>query len=777
MKNTMLIAHSRDMQALPIARLTFKPIALSLSVLFLCVSHAHAGSLPSGGHFVAGTGAIASSGGTLTVNQTTSRGVIDWSSFSIAGGNHVVFDNGTGATLNRVIGTGASNLFGTLSATGSVYLINPQGVVVGANGVVSTGGRFLASTLDTTDTAFMQGGALTFSGNSNASVVNFGRIGSSGGDVVLIARNEVTNFGSIHASKGTAELAAGQQILLQDSAAGQQVFVQTGSHGAVFDSGAISAAQVSLQAADGNVFALAGNHSPIRATGTSTRAGHVWLVADRGDVTVGGAVAAQNVDGKGGVVDTTAQTLWLCDACGAPSVTAGTWNLITPSFTVDTQAASVIARSLNRGTSVNLTTTGAASNPGDLRIGSDLRWQGSAALTLAAAHNVSIDAGTTIKNQGNGDLTLRGDAAGIDNGGGVVNQGTIDWSGSLGVVSMLHDMNGVYAPGTLLANPGWVAAPYSGLLSQFTAYKLVNSIGDLQNVSLDLAGTYALGKDLDAANAAFTPLGDTTTAFTGQFDGMGHTIDRIAPAQQAFWQPTGLFGVVGQAGVVRNVGVTHSFATYDDGPTGILVGDNRGLVTHSYSTGSLYASNEDETTTGGLVGQNDGTITRSWSSVSSDTQGLAGGLVGRNTGAITQSYATGHVAGPLHAEPGGLVGDNAGYISQSYATGMIGGGMGGGGLAYFNEGTIDESFNVGAVDSYMGAGVVYWNTGTIKSVYWNTETTGQKNGGSGVPASNGLTTAQMSNPASFASWNFGPGGAWSMPAGGTHPVLSWQATQ
>jgi filamentous hemagglutinin family protein len=775
MNDTTWVAHSRDMQALHLSRLTLKPIALS--VLFLCVSHAHAGPLPAGGHFVAGSGAITSNGATLTINQTTSRGVIDWTSFSIGGGNHVVFDNGTGATLNRVTGSGASNLFGTLSATGSVYLINPQGVVVGSSGVVSTGGRFLASTLDTADAAFMQGGALTFTGKSNARVVNFGRIGSSGGDVVLIARNEVANLGSISASKGTAELAAGQQILLQDSASGQQVFVQTGSHGTVFDRGAISAAQINLQAADGNVFALAGNHTPIRATGTSTRAGHVWLVADRGNVVIGGAIAAKNADGKGGAVDTTARTLSLCDACGAPSVTAGTWNLSTPSFVVDTQAASVIARSLNNGTSVNLITTGAAGNVGDLEVGSDLRWQGSAALTLAAAHNVSIDAGATIKNQGNGNLTLRADAAGIDNGAGVSNQGTIDWSGSMGVVSLLYDMNGAYSPGKLLANPGWVAAPYSGLLSQVTAYKLVNSIGDLQNISLDLAGAYALGRDLDAANAAFTPLGDTTAAFTGQFDGMGHTIDRIAPTQQAFWQPTGLFGVVGQTGVVRNVGVTHSYVSYDDGPAGILVGDNHGLVTHSYSTGNLYATNEDETTTGGLVGQNDGTITRSWSSVNSDTQGLAGGLVGRNTGTIAQSYATGDVTGPLHVAPGGLVGDNTGYISQSYATGMAEGGMGGAGLVYSNEGTIDESFNVGAVNAYVPAGVAYINTGTIKSVYWNIETTGQKNGGNGVPASGGLTTAQMSNAASFASWNFGAGGAWSMPAGATHPVLSWQVAQ
>jgi filamentous hemagglutinin family protein len=758
-------------------RLMLRPISLSiLSALALCVPAAYAGPLPTGGAFVAGAGSIATTGATVTIDQTSNRGVVDWTSFSIGSSNHVVFNNGTGATLNRVTGTSASNLYGTLSATGSVYLINPQGVVVGSSGVVSTGGRFVASTLDTPNSAFMQGGALIFAGNSNARVVNFGKIGSSGGDVILISRNEAANMGSISAPKGTAELAAGQQILLQDSSSGKQVFVQSGSGGTVFDTGAISAAQVNLQAADGNVFALAGTHSAIRATGTTTRDGHVWLVADRGNVVIGGAVGAVDANGKGGVVDSSAQTLSLCD-CNTPTVTAGQWNLTTPSFTVDSEAATVLSRSLGAGTSVNVATTGASGDAGDLEIGADLRWQGSASLTLGAQHNVIIDQGATIQNRGNGNLTLRADASGIDNGGSVLNQGTIDWSGSMGIVSALYDMNGTYSPGTLLSNPGWVAAPYSGLLSQITAYKLVDSLADLQNVSLDLAGAYALGKDIEASGADFTPLGDTTTAFTGQFDGMGHTIDKISPQQQAFWQPTGLFGVVGQAGVVRNVGVTNSNVGYDDAPAGILVGDNKGLVTNSYSSGILYATNEDSTTTGGLVGQNDGIITRSWSSATSDTQGLAGGLVGKNTGSIVQSYATGDVTGPLHVAPGGLVGDNTGFISQSYSTGMVKGGMGGGGLVYSNEGTIDESFDVGNVNMWSPAGVAYINTGTIKSVYWDVETTGQTNGGNGLPSQNGLTTAQMSNPASFASWNFGPGGAWSMPTGATHPVLSWQAAQ
>ena len=127
-----------------------------------------AGALPQGGQFVAGAGSISATATSLTIKQTSNRGVVDWSSFSIGSGNPVTINNGAGATLNRVTGATATSILGTLSATGSVYLINPQGIVIGGSGVVSTGGRFVASTLDTNNAAFMSGGALTFSSPPSA---------------------------------------------------------------------------------------------------------------------------------------------------------------------------------------------------------------------------------------------------------------------------------------------------------------------------------------------------------------------------------------------------------------------------------------------------------------------------------------------------------------------------------------------------------------------------------------------------------------------------------
>ncbi len=83
-----------------------------------------------------------------TCSRKVGRGIIDFNSFSIGKSGTVKINNGAGATLDRVTGGSLSQIMGTLSATGSVYLVNPQGVVVGKSGVITTGGSFVASSLD-----------------------------------------------------------------------------------------------------------------------------------------------------------------------------------------------------------------------------------------------------------------------------------------------------------------------------------------------------------------------------------------------------------------------------------------------------------------------------------------------------------------------------------------------------------------------------------------------------------------------------------------------------
>ena len=238
-----------------------------------------------------------------------------------------------------------SAIDGTLTATGSVLLVNPNGVIVGPDGVVETGGDFIASTRDVLDADFLNGGDLAFTGTVRAAVVNLGRVSSLGGDVAFIA-HEVRNEGRITAAGGTAALVAGTEVLLRDAALdGGKILVKAGAAGGeVTQAGIIRAAATELRAHDGNVYALAGETGGVtQAVGAARHEGRIFLTAEGGSVTIaheiqarrdagpaidGGEVrisadfvavgAAIDVDGaEGGTVDIEAGTLSLAEPVSA----------------------------------------------------------------------------------------------------------------------------------------------------------------------------------------------------------------------------------------------------------------------------------------------------------------------------------------------------------------------------------------------------------------------------------------------------------------------------
>ena len=260
-------------------------------------------ALPTGGRFTAGSGRIAEQAGGLRIDQGSRTGIVEWQGFSIGAGKSVHIDNGAGATLNRVTGALPSRIDGSLTATGSAYLVNRAGIVVGKEGRVATGGSFIASTHDVPDAAFAAQGDLTFAGTSKAAVVNMGTIASRGGDVALIARS-VRNEGTIAAPQGTAALVAGYEVLAKEKADADGRFVVRigGADTEAVNAGTLAAANAEMRANGGNLYALAGNTGGlVKATGAATRDGRVFLTAgDGGAVTVESPVVAQRRTAEAG---------------------------------------------------------------------------------------------------------------------------------------------------------------------------------------------------------------------------------------------------------------------------------------------------------------------------------------------------------------------------------------------------------------------------------------------------------------------------------------------
>lgn len=201
------------------------------------------------------------------IEQKTDRAILNWKSFDIGRDNSVEFRQpaATSIALNRINErVNPSQILGTLTANGQVYLYNPNGIVFGKGARIDVN-SLVASTLNITDAVFQQGitnaigsGAPAFVGNGEiylrnedgsfqldgngarikiAVRVDSGAVlnTNAGNGRILLLAPSVVNAGEINAPEGQVILAAAtDKVYLQaaDSAAtgirGLLVEVSTG---------------------------------------------------------------------------------------------------------------------------------------------------------------------------------------------------------------------------------------------------------------------------------------------------------------------------------------------------------------------------------------------------------------------------------------------------------------------------------------------------------------------------------------------------------------------
>src|SRR5262245_1947293 len=135
-----------------------KSVFMAAALIALSAAPAAAG--PEGGTVVGGAATIQGQGGpAVTVNQSSSSAIINWNTFNIGAKESVRFNqpDSSSVVLNRVTGgLGPSEILGTLTANGRVFLVNRDGILFGPSAVVNTAG-FLATTHDIRNSDFMAG--------------------------------------------------------------------------------------------------------------------------------------------------------------------------------------------------------------------------------------------------------------------------------------------------------------------------------------------------------------------------------------------------------------------------------------------------------------------------------------------------------------------------------------------------------------------------------------------------------------------------------------------
>lgn len=212
-----------------------KSAAVAIAIMAMSLHSSSVQAMPEQGKVVAGQGEIARPDDkTMVINQKTDRLALDWQKFNIAKDEKVHFDQNSKSAIaiNRVVGDGRSIIDGSLSATGNVFVINPNGVLFGKNSSVDVGG-LVASTAHVTDDDlknFTQGKGdlgLQIAAGREASVINAGTIKAEGGLVALHATT-VENTGTIANEGGTTALAAAKNLNIAADTAGKLNFTVNG---------------------------------------------------------------------------------------------------------------------------------------------------------------------------------------------------------------------------------------------------------------------------------------------------------------------------------------------------------------------------------------------------------------------------------------------------------------------------------------------------------------------------------------------------------------------
>ena len=211
-------------------------------------------------------------------------------------------------------------------------------------------------------------------------------------------------------------------------------------------------------------------------------------------------------------------------------------------------------------------------------------------------------------------------------------------------------------------------------------------------------------------------------AFTGVFDGGGHTISNFTYDSNDI-DNIGLFSSMSDdRAEIKNIGLIDVEINAGTGSNvGALVGSVQGEITNCYAAGSVTGAENVV----GLIG-------------------YGGSAYYENL--IINCYSTAAVEGV--SKVGGLVGAKYAYgnIGNCYSTGSVSG------------------------STYVGGLCGRYLQGTIINCFWDIETGGPDNG-LGTP----LSTVEMQMAETFIGWGkCGDGGAWTIDDGNDYPRLAWQ---
>jgi filamentous hemagglutinin family protein len=428
----------------------------------------------------------------VTVSQLA---ILNWSTFNIAAGETTTFlQPSSGSIVFNVIGdANPSQIFGNLNANGTVILANANGLYFGPNSMIKVGGSFIATTAALPPDAG-SGSSWQFSGMPPlASIVNYGQIQVGQGQSLFLIAEDIENHGALNAPAGNVELAAGQTVLVSQSADGRGLSAQVQlPQGTVDNFGNITAdaGTIALQAqvvnengivqADsvqnqGGVIELTasdnltlGASSQISANGDASSGGSIGgtVTLQSGDEfsdSAGSQISATGgaLGGMGGSIAVSAPNLSsfvsTLNAGAQAGWSGGAFSLDTANITLGNSTAIgalVVSTEFASFSDILLQASGnLALNPGTSWNLSTSTGESAGQLTLEAGGNITLGNSSKILDANSWAVTLH---AGYDFGANAIQPGTgnIDLSGGSGTIQLGAGSIDLFAGENILVGSG-----------------------------------------------------------------------------------------------------------------------------------------------------------------------------------------------------------------------------------------------------------------------------------------------------------------------------------
>ncbi|MEE4196065.1 MAG: GLUG motif-containing protein, partial [Bacteroidales bacterium] len=237
----------------------------------------------------------------------------------------------------------------------------------------------------------------------------------------------------------------------------------------------------------------------------------------------------------------------------------------------------------------------------------------------------------------------------------------------------------------------------------------------IQTADIDASATQHINQ-----GSGFSPIGNSSVKFTGNYHGQYHRIDGLFINRPAS-DEIGLFGYVASSGTIKKLGVINANVT-GSSCTGSLVGQlysSYSLIENCYSTGTVTGLSY----TGGLIGWLAyGTMNNCYGDMEVLGASYTGSLVGRiQGGEVNNCYSHGSAAKNPNTSSMTSVGGFAGAVD--------------------NSSTVNHCFSTASVGNGNNRGgfVAYFSNASVTNCFWDTQSSGMTISAAGT----GKTTAEL----------------------------------